>query len=259
MVGAASVIFRGCGGGGTIGAPGVDPTAHPHAPARLRVGLVIPALDEEAAIGAVVRAVPRDLVDDLVVVDNGSTDGTGDVAAAAGARVVTEPRRGYGAACWAGVAALGGEIEVAAFLDGDGSQDPAELPHLLAPLAAGQADLVLGVRRFRGPSADHPWHAVLGTLAITFLLRWRFGVTVRDIGPFRAIWRERLLALDLRDRGYGWPVEMVVKAMRHRLRIAQVDVTQRPRLGGRSKVAGTLGGSVRAGWRFLQVALREGR
>jgi glycosyltransferase involved in cell wall biosynthesis len=223
------------------------------------VGLVIPALDEEAAIGGVVRAVPRSLVEDVVVVDNGSRDRTREAAAAAGARVVTEERRGYGAACWAGVAALSGGIEVAAFLDGDGSQDPAELGRLLAPIATGHADLVLGVRRFGGATAGHPWHAALGTLAVTRLLRWRFGVSLRDIGPFRAIRRDRLLALGLRDRGYGWPVEMVVKAMGHGLRIAEVDVIQRPRAGGRSKVAGTLGGSLRAGWRFLQVALREGR
>lgn len=229
-----------------------------HDGGRPGVALVIPALDEEAAIGAVVRAVPADLVQDLVVVDNGSTDRTATAARAAGARVVVEPHRGYGAACWAGVRTLGSEITIVAFLDGDGSQDPGELPRLLAPLVAGRAELVLGVRRFDTRS-DHPRHAILGTLAVATVLRWRFGVTLRDIGPFRAIRRDALLALDLRDRGYGWPVEMVVKALRDGLRIVQVEVTQRPRLGGRSKVAGTLAGSLRAGWRFLQVALREGR
>jgi len=225
---------------------------------RPRVGLVIPALDEEAAIERVVRAVPRELVEDLVVVDNGSTDQTAAVARRAGARVVVEPRRGYGAACWAGVAALGPEITVVAFLDGDGSQDPAELPHLLAPLVAGGADLVMGVRQF-GAGDDHPRHAVLGTWAVTLIVRWRFGVRLSDVGPFRAIRREALDTLELRDRGFGWPVEMVVKAARRGLRIAEVPVAQRPRLGGRSKVAGTVSGSLRAGWRFLQVALREGR
>lgn len=228
-----------------------------HDRGRPRVALVIPALDEEAAIGAVVGAVPRGWVDDVVVVDNGSQDGTGAVAAAAGARVVREPRRGYGAACWAGLRALAPDIEVVAFLDGDGSQDPAELPRVVEPIAAGRADLVLGVRRFdRGA---HPRHAVLGTRAVAALLRWRFGVALRDLGPFRAIRRPALEALDLRDRSYGWPVEMVAKALRAGLRVAQVDVTQRPRVGGRSKVAGTLSGSLRAGWRFLRVTLREGR
>lgn len=229
-----------------------------HDGGRSGVALVIPALDEAAAIGAVVSAVPRGCVDDLVVVDNGSTDGTAGVARAAGARVVGEPCRGYGAACWAGVQALGPEVAVVAFLDGDGSQDPAELPRLLAPLLDGRADLALGVRRYTAPG-DHPWHAIAGTLAVAAVVRWRFGLALRDIGPFRAIRRDALRDLALRDRGYGWPVEMVVKAARQGLRIAQVDVTQRPRLGGRSKVAGTVSGSVRAGWRFLQVALREGR
>jgi glycosyltransferase involved in cell wall biosynthesis len=222
----------------------------------LGIGLVIPALDEEASIGAVIRAVPPGLVDEVIVVDNGSGDGTAAVAGAAGARVVAEPRRGYGAACWAGVQALGPAVSVVAFLDGDGSQDPAELPWVLAPVLAGRADLVLGVRRFGATGAEHPWHAVLGTRAVAWLLRYRCGVVLRDLGPFRAVRREALLALGLRDMSFGWPVEMVVKAARARLRIAEVDVTQRPRLGGRSKVAGTLGGSLRAGWRFLQVAWR---
>jgi glycosyltransferase involved in cell wall biosynthesis len=222
------------------------------------VALIIPALDEEAAIATVVRAVPADLVDDLVVVDNGSADGTAAAARAAGARVVQEPRRGYGAACWAGVQALAPGIAVVAFLDGDGSQDPAELPRLLAPLRAGRADLVLGARAF-GPASGHPWHAVLGTRAVALVLRWRFGLRLRDIGPFRAIRRDVLGALELGERGSGWPVEMVARAASRGLRITEVPVTQRPRLGGRSKVAGRLGGSLRAGWRFLRVALREGR
>ena len=226
---------------------------------RLRVGLVIPALDEEAAIAAVAGAVPAGLVDDLVVVDNGSTDGTAAAARDAGARVVVEPRRGYGAACWAGVAALGPDVEIVAFLDGDGSQDPGELPRLLDPIAAGRADLVLGVRRFDTPGTDHPRHAVLGTRAVTAVLRWRFGVALRDIPPFRAIRRDVPLALGLRDRGSGWPVEMVARAARRGFRIAQVEVTQRPRLGGRSKVAGSWRGSIIAGWRFLRIAVSEGR
>lgn len=230
-----------------------------HDRGRPRLALIIPALDEEAAIGAVVRAVPAGLLDDLVVVDNGSRDRTAGVARAAGARVVVEPRRGYGAACWAGLRALSPDIAVVAYLDGDGSQDPGELPRLLAPVAAGTADLVLGARRFDGPGVEHPRHAVLGTRAVAAVLRWRFGLALRDLGPFRVIRRAALEALDLRDRGSGWPVEMVVKAARQGLRITEVEVTQRPRLGGRSKVAGTLGGSLRAGWRFLRVALREGR
>src|SRR5262245_56687900 len=190
------------------------------------LGLVIPALDEAAAIGHVVRAVPPGLVDDLVVVDNGSRDTTAQVARAAGARVVVEPRRGYGAACWAGVQALGPDIRVVAFLDGDGSQDPAELPRVAGPVLAGEADLVLGARRF--DAADHPAHAVLGTRGVALVLRWRFGLRLRDLGPFRAIRRDALLALALTDRSFGWPVEMVARAARAGLRIVEVEVTQRP-------------------------------
>jgi glycosyltransferase involved in cell wall biosynthesis len=223
------------------------------------VGLVVPALDEEAAIGAVVHAVPEGLVGDLVVVDNGSADRTASVARAAGARVVVEPRRGYGAACWAGVQALAPAVEVVAFLDGDGSQDPAELPRVLAPVLAGAADLALGARRFGAAAPGHPPHAVLGTRAVALVLSWRFGLSLRDVGPFRAVRRDALLGLGMRDRGLGWPVEMIVRAAARGLRIVEVDVSQRPRVGGRSKVAGTLGGSLRAGWRFLRVALRDGR
>jgi len=225
---------------------------------RPRVALVIPALDEEAAIGAVVRAVPTDLVDQVIVVDNGSTDRTAAEARKAGARVVVEPRRGYGAACLAGVRAAAPETAIVAFLDGDGSQDPNEIERILAPLFEGRADLVLGVRHSVGRGADHPFHAVLGTRAVAWVLRCRFGVRLRDLGPFRAVRRDALLALDLREMSYGWPVEMVAKAARAGLRIHEVKVTHRPRLGGKSKVAGTVTGSVRAGWRFVWVALRQG-
>jgi glycosyltransferase involved in cell wall biosynthesis len=221
------------------------------------VTLIIPALDEEPAIGAVVRAAPAAWVDEVVVVDNGSTDRTAAVARAAGARVVAEPRRGYGAACLAGVRAAEGAALVA-FVDGDGSQDPGEIGRVLAPLLAGRADLVLGVRCPGGRDAGHPFHAVLGTRAVAWLVGRRFGVRLRDLGPYRAIRRDVLLGLGMSEMTYGWPVEMVAKAARRGLRIAEVEVSQRARLGGRSKVAGTLAGSLRAGYRFLRVALRHG-
>jgi glycosyltransferase involved in cell wall biosynthesis len=218
--------------------------------------LVIPALNEAVVIGDVVRRVPAGVVADVVVVDNGSTDDTGAVASRAGARVVVEPRRGYGAACWAGVEALTPDIAVAAFLDGDGSQRPEELPHVLAPVLAGEADLVLGVRRMSG---THPLHASLGTRLVAALVAWRFGVRLSDLGPFRAIRVDLLRRLDMRDRAFGWPVEMVVKAAALGARIVEVDVTHAPRQGGRSKVSGTVGGSVRAGYAFLTTALRAAR
>jgi glycosyltransferase involved in cell wall biosynthesis len=217
---------------------------------------VIPALNEAAVIGDVVRRVPAGVVADVVVVDNGSTDDTGAVASRAGARVVVETRRGYGAACWAGVEALASDTTIVAFLDGDGSQRPEELPRVIAPVLAGEADLVLGVRRMTG---THPLHASAGTRLAAALVSWRFGVRLRDLGPFRAIRVDLLRRLGMRDRAFGWPVEMVVKTAALGARIVEVDVTQAARQGGRSKVSGTLGGSVRAGYAFLATAVRAAR
>lgn len=220
------------------------------------VGLVIPALDEAAVIGDVVARVPVGVVSEVIVVDNGSRDATATVAARAGARVVSEPRRGYGAACWAGVAALAPEVTVVVFLDGDGSQDPAELPRVLAPIAAGEADLVLGARRMEG---RHPAHAALGTRLVAAFVSWRFGVRLRDLGPFRAIRVPLLHRIGMRDRSFGWPVEMVVKAAAVGARIAEVDVSHGARRGGKSKVSGTVTGSVKAGYAFLTTAVRAAR
>lgn len=219
----------------------------------MRATLIIPALDEAAVIGELIRRVPRGAVTEIVVVDNGSTDGTGAVAARSGARVVTEPRRGYGSACWAGVSALARDTDVVAFLDGDGSQRPEDLPDVLAPLARGDADLVLGARRFSG---GHPAHALLGTRLVARYVAWRFGVRVTDLGPLRAIRADLLHRLQMRDRAFGWPVEMVVKVAALGGRIVEVPVSHAPRRAGRSKVSGTLVGSVRAGYGFLKAALR---
>ncbi len=219
----------------------------------MRVTLIIPALDEAEGIGDLVARVPRELVQEVIVVDNGSSDGTGLVAAGAGARVVTEPRRGYGAACWAGVSALRTDADVAAFLDADGSQRPEELPRVLAPLREGKADLVLGARQFAG---EHPVHASLGTRLVAGFVSRRYGRRLTDLGPFRAIRVELLKRLGLRDRAFGWPVEMVVKVAALGGRIVEVPVSHEPRRAGRSKVSGTLVGSVRAGYGFLRAALR---
>jgi glycosyltransferase involved in cell wall biosynthesis len=222
----------------------------------VKTALIIPALDEAAVIGGVVRRVPRSCVTDVIVIDNGSTDATAGEAAGAGARVISEPRRGYGSACWAGVTALPGDTDVAVFLDGDGSQHPEEIPCVLAPLDEGRADFVLGARRFEG---HHPRHAALGTRLVAAFVAWRFGARLSDLGPMRAIRVDLLRSLDMRDRAFGWPVEMVVKAAARRARIIEVPVTHSQRLGGRSKVAGTLGGSLKAGWAFMTVALRAAR
>jgi glycosyltransferase involved in cell wall biosynthesis len=222
----------------------------------MRAALIIPALNEAAVIGDVVAAVPPALVAEVLVVDNGSTDGTADAAARAGARVVREPRRGYGAACAAGVRALAAGMEVAAFLDGDGSQDPRELPRVLGPLGHTTADLVLGARPI---GRHHPLHASLGSSLVACLVSLRYGVRLTDVGPFRAIRVPLLHRLDMRDLAFGWPVEMVVKAAALGARIVEVEVSQGPRRGGRSTVSGTLTGSVRAGYGFLAAALRAAR
>jgi glycosyltransferase involved in cell wall biosynthesis len=222
----------------------------------VRASLIIPALDEVEVIGGLVRRVPLRCVAEVIVVDNGSTDATATEAARAGARVVSEPRRGYGSACWAGVAALRDDADVAVFLDGDGSQLPEEIPRVLSPLEEARADLVLGARQFEG---HHPRHAALGTRLVAAFVGWRFRARLTDLGPMRAIRVDLLRRLGMRDRGFGWPVEMVVKAAALRARIVEVPVTHAPRQGGRSKVAGTLGGSLRAGWAFMTVALRAAR
>lgn len=227
----------------------------------MRVVVVIPAVDEEEAIGRVVRDIPA-LASEVVVVDNGSRDRTAEVARAAGARVVREPRRGYGQACLTGIAAAG-DAEVIAFVDGDYSDYPEQLEQVIAPLLSGEADLVIGSRRRgrRAPGA-HPWHAEAGTRLCVALMNRLIGTEATDLGPFRAITADALRRLDMRDRGFGWTVEMQVKARRLGLRVREVPVDYRPRLG-RSKISGTLSGSVRAGTRILGTiarhALRPGR
>ena len=215
---------------------------------------VIPALDEEDAIGLVVGEA-RPFVAEVVVVDNGSRDRTADVARAAGACVVSEPRRGYGQACLTGIAALGDAADVIVFLDGDHSDYPAQLPEVVAPILAGRADMVIGSRTLgHAAPGSHPWHAVAGTRFCVFLMNLLIGTRATDLGPFRAITRTALAALDMRDRNYGWTVEMQVKARRAGLRVVEVPVDYRPRIG-RSKVCGTMTGTVRAAAKILGTIL----
>jgi glycosyltransferase involved in cell wall biosynthesis len=193
---------------------------------------------------------------EVIVVDNASTDATASVARDAGARVVSEPTRGYGAACFAGVTALPPDAGVAVFLDADGSQRPEEIALVLDPVLSGRADLVLGARRLAG---RHPRHAAAGTRLVARFVAWRWRVPITDFGPLRAIRADLLRRLDMQDRAFGWPVEMVVKAAVLGARILEVPVSHTPRLAGRSKVSGTLLGTVRAGYAFLSIALRAAR
>ncbi len=221
----------------------------------MRIAAVIPALNEEGSIGQVVAAVPRDLVVEVIVVDNGSTDRTAAVASTAGARVVTELQRGYGAACKAGLDAAS-QADILVFLDGDASDQPEELAILVDPVTRGEADLVIGSRLLgRREAGAMPPHAVFGNWLTSRLVRLLYGVCVTDIGSFRAIRRADLVALDMRERTYGWPIEMIVKAAKRGYRIREVPVTHRKRIG-KSKVAGTLMGSLKAGYFILFTTFR---
>lgn len=221
----------------------------------MSVAVIIPALNEEASIGSVLARVPRELVDAVIVVDNASVDRTAELASAAGAVVVREAVPGYGAACMAGARAAHADLLV--FVDGDGSFDPQEIPSLLKPLVEGRADLVLGSRvlRTRARESILP-HQLFGNWLAVTLLRAFYSLKVTDLGPFRAIRREVLFQLGMSELTYGWPTEMMVRAAQLGYRIVEIPVDYRPRLGGRSKVSGTIKGSVLAGYHIVKTLLR---
>jgi glycosyltransferase involved in cell wall biosynthesis len=226
-----------------------------------RVVIVTPALNEEATVGAQVRAALAHLglqalpLARVIVVDNGSDDATAAVARAAGAEVVSEPRRGYGWACLAGVLAAPDD-SIILLMDADGSDDLDGSARVARLVISGQADLAMGARTLGTvePGALTPQQRV-GNAIAAMLMRLLGGVQVSDLGPARAISRETLLALDMREMTYGWSTEMLVKAARARLRIVETPVDYHRRAGGASKVSGTLGGSIRAGWRIVTSAL----
>ncbi len=231
---------------------------------RPTLAVVIPALNEEAAIGDQVRDVlvvaawpglPVEIVQ-IIVVDNGSEDRTAEQSMAAGATVVAEPRRGYGRACYSGVLAAE-EAELIVLMDGDRSDRFEELPLLLAPLLAGEADLVIGSRTLGShePGSLLP-QQLFGNWVAACMLRLLYGVKVTDIGPFRVIRRRDLMALGMREMTYGWSVEMIARAARQGLRVQEAPVTYRNRAGGVSKVSGNLKASVRAGARIIGTILR---
>jgi glycosyltransferase involved in cell wall biosynthesis len=207
--------------------------------------LVLPVLDEAAALPLVLARLPSGY--DPIVVDNGSRDGSAAVARRLGARVVSEPRRGYGAACDAGLVAA--RAEVVCFMDCDGTLDPAELPTVAGPIEDGSADLVLGARR---RSHHVPPHARVANAVLAAAIRRRTGALVSDLGPVRAARRESLRALDVRDRRSGWPLELVLRAGAAGWRIREVPVTYHARIG-RSKVTGTVRGTARATRDMLRV------
>lgn len=222
----------------------------------MRVSVIIPALNEEDAIGKVLADIPLQAVHEIIVVDNGSTDGTRAVAQRGGARVVAEPVKGYGSACLRGISAVD-HPDIVVFLDADHSDHPEELPLLLEPLVSGRADLVIGSRvlgsRERGALLPQ---ARFGNWLATRLIRLFFGARFTDLGPFRAITWQGLQSLGMRDRDFGWTVEMQVKAAMKGLRVAEVPVSYRRRIG-RSKITGTLRGTLSAGCKILWVIARH--
>ncbi len=220
--------------------------------------MVIPALDEERSIGRVLGDIPGPFRSRMIVVDNGSVDGTAEAARAAGARVLREPRRGYGAACLRALGELAADPpEVVVFLDGDYSDHPEEMDRVAGPVQAGEADLVVGSRslgrRERGALAPQ---ARFGNALATGLIRLLYGVRFTDLGPFRAVSWPALERMAMADRDYGWTVEMQVKAAKLGLRCREVPVSYRKRIGT-SKVTGTVRGTVGAGTKILWVILRE--
>ena len=221
----------------------------------MKISVIIPAYNEEQAIGEVVRAVPMDGIHEIVVVDNGSIDDTATQATIAGARVVFESRPGYGSACLAGVQAAA-DADVLVFLDGDRSDDPCQLETVAGPVLEDRADLVIG-SRIQGvlEKGAMPLHGRLGNRFIVFLLRLLYGVNITDMGSFRAIRSQTLFDLKMEQMTYGWPVEMVVKAARQGLRIHSVPINYRRRIG-KSKVTGTIRGTILATYYMFMVPLK---
>src|ERR1700704_3693682 len=229
---------------------------------RSRVALVIPTLNEEEAIGGVIAAVPLGAVDDIIVVDSGSTDRTVERARAAGARIVSLCERGYGRACRVGAEAAQ-DCDIIAFLDGDGSDCPELIPRLVEPIAEGRYDFVIGSRTpgERGPGSMAA-HQLLAGRVIGGAVRLLYGVRYTDMCPFRAIRRDALMRLGMREQTYGWNLEMQMRAARAGVRIFELPVAHRRRAAGVSKVSGNLRGTIKASWRILATLTRialEGR
>ena len=219
--------------------------------------LIIPALNEAETIGLVLKALPRGLFSQVIVVDNGSEDRTSEVAQAAGAEVVREPRRGYGQACLAGLAHLAPQVDAVSFMDADLSDEPTDLEQLVRLFATGHWDMIIGSRVLNNPE---PGSLTLlqrfGNWLATLLIRKIWHVSFTDLGPMRILSRPALQRLDLQDRDFGWNVEMQAKAARLRLRVTETPVKHFRRRLGKSKISGTFQGSLRAGAKILLTVYR---
>ena len=221
----------------------------------MRVSVIIPTRNEAQAIGRVLADIPSDFVNEVIVVDNHSSDETPAIAARMGARVISEARRGYGRACLTGLACASAP-DVVVFLDGDYSDRPAELPLLLAPITAGRADITIG-SRLAGPRSPGalPWHALFGNWLAASLITRLYGLQISDLGPFRAARAEILRAVELEETTYGWAVELILKGAIRGFRIVEVPVSYHPRIG-KSKISGTLRGTIGATWFILSLIAR---
>jgi glycosyltransferase involved in cell wall biosynthesis len=221
----------------------------------VRVSVIIPTHNEAQAIARVLADLPSDFATEAIVVDSNSNDGTPEIAAAMGARVVQEPRRGYGRACLTGLANTSAP-DVVVFLDGDYSDRPSELPTLLAPISEGRADITLGSRlREQGTPGALPWHQAFGNRLAASLIRLLYGLDISDLGPFRAGRADVLRALALEETTYGWAVEMILKGALAGFRVIEVPVSYYPRIG-KSKISGTLTGTIGAAWFILSLIVR---
>jgi glycosyltransferase involved in cell wall biosynthesis len=218
-----------------------------------KISVVIPVYNEEESIAKVIDDIPKPLVDQIIIVDNGSTDNSANIANAHGAKVLTEPRRGYGAACMRGIAYLKEQsiLDILVFLDGDYSDDPKDMILLIDKMNEGY-DFVLGSRilGIEEYGSEMSSHSIFGNKLAAFSLKWLFKGCYTDLGPFRAIKFDKLLQLRMADPNYGWTMEMQIKALRHKLNIAEIPVHYRKRYGGVSKVTGTFLGSMKA---FLKI------
>ncbi len=226
-----------------------------HSNLDLHAALIIPALNEAQSLPQLLRSLPPSLFRLVIVADNGSTDETREVARRGGAMVVSQRQRGYGNACLAAIQALPPEIDTLVFMQADCSEDPADAHQLLLPIARNEADLVIGSRVLGQPDegALEP-HQVFGNRLATSMIRWLWGHSYSDLGPFRAIRRDALDLLEMRDRTYGWTVEMQVKALQRGLRIKEVPVNYHRRVGT-SKISGNWKASIRAGWKIITTIL----
>jgi glycosyltransferase involved in cell wall biosynthesis len=217
--------------------------------------LVIPALNEEESLGHVLEAVDTDLLSEIILVDGGSSDRTVDIAKANGVRVIQESRRGYGRACATGVAHAQAEIII--FMDADGADDPSQIPNLISPIIQGEADMVLG-SRLAGkifPGAM-PWHQEFGNRLSAGMIRLLYGLPITDLSPFRAVLRSRLLELNMQEMTYGWPTEMIAKSARKGWEILEIPVDYHPRIGGQSKISGTVRGTFLATYFIVRTILK---